>query len=270
MVVFTHVTQEGAAQLIPLGFTQQEPKTKYEQLRLRKGQITAVLYTSGKLLVQGSEEDLEEIIEKLRKLHLGKEIKPVTFRKEEGWMIGSDESLKGDTFGGLVVAAVRANDETRKKLLAIGVADSKKLSDAEIISMAKRVKNIAECEIKSILPKEYNQKKKNVTELLNKLHHQCAQGLGPGKHVVDKYPGCKVGDIIVTKAESKYIEVAAASVIARAAALEQLSYLSKLAGFTLPKGSTHVQKTLEILRKENLSFKQFVKIDFRNVRVFLE
>ncbi len=268
MTVFTAVTKENVEKLVKKGFVKEQAKTIHEQLRLRKGAVTITLYTSGKLLVQGRPPEVKEVAKFLEQQHIGEKVRPELFRQETGWIIGSDESLKGDTFGGLVVAAVRANDEMRKQLQELGVADSKTLSDEEILPLAEKIKKIVQCEIKSILPEEYNHSGK-VTELLNKLHKDCAADLGGGKQVVDKFPGCTVGDIQEEKAESKYVEVAAASILARAAALQQLNYLSALAGFQLPKGSTHVQLALMAVQERELEFRKFVKMEFRNVKEYL-
>ncbi len=269
MTLFTHVRKEDALKLRTKGFTQDTPKTTYEELRLQKEDITLILYTSGKLLVQGPPEEVQKITKQLEKIRIGFKMKEQSFRQESGWIIGSDESLKGDTFGGIVVAAVKANAEIRERLQALGVVDSKTLADTEILPMAEKIKHIAGCEIRSILPEEYNGFKGNVTALLNKLHTECAKDLEEGKHIVDKYPGCTAGDVQEEKAESKYVEVAAASVLARAAALQQLDYLSVQAGFPLPKGSTHVKEALMELKERKLDFRKFVKMDFRNVREVL-
>ena len=77
-------------------------------------------------------------------------------------------------------------------------------------------------------------------------------------------------DIRETKAESKYLEVAAASILARATALKQLNYLSIKAGFSLPKGSTHVELALIELKERGLDFNKFVKTGFGNVVKFLQ
>lgn len=270
MVVFENVTKNELLPLLKKGFVKEEVKTVYEELRLMKGGVILVLYTSGKLLLQGKKEQLEDVKKQLQKLKIGTEITSDSFRKESGWLIGSDETLKGDTFGGLVVAAVKANDSIREELISIGVADSKTLRDTEIILIAEKIRNIASCEVRSILPYEYNHAHKTITELLNYFHHEAAAYLLPGKHVVDKYPGCAVGDVMVEKAESKYVEVAAASIIARAAALKQIDYLSVQAGFRLPLGSTHVQLALHELQDRKLDFTHFVKIDFKNVKEFLK
>ncbi len=270
MAVFIDVKKEVLGRLEKEGFHKEAVKTIYERARFTKRKVTLVLYTSGKLLVQGAQEEVEKISNALEKWGIGIREQEQHFRKESGWIIGSDESLKGDTFGGMVVAAVKADDVLRQKLTELGVADSKSLDDKEIIPLAEKIKHLAACEIRSILPEEYNKREGNVTILLDKLHGECAQYLQPGKHVVDKYPGCHVGDVIEEKADAKYVEVAAASVIARAAALEQLDFLSGEAGFAVPKGSTHVQWALQELKERRLEFRKFVKIDFKNVKEFLE
>ena len=268
MVVFTNVQKENVKKLLTKGFLKEEPKTLYEEIRLSKKGVNLIFYNSGKLLLQGKSEAVETIAKQLDKVKIGERTIPEPFRRETGWIIGSDESLKGDTFGGLTVAAVKANKEIREKLREIGVADSKTLKDGEIISMAEKIKRIAPCEIKVLLPEEYN-KGKGITHLLNTHHKEVAKDLGTGKHIVDKYPGCAVGDSMLEKAESKYIEVAAASILARAAAVQQIDYLSMQAGFQIPKGSTHVTTALHELKEKKKDFTQFVKVDFKNVREFL-
>ena len=243
MTIFTNVTKENLVKGFPGSFTKEPPKTIYEQLRLKKGNVTLILFTSGKLLLQGPPEDVQKVAASLEKSGLGEKMKTQSFRRETGWIIGSDESLKGDTFGGLTVAAVKANDSMRKQLQELGVADSKTLQGQEILPLAEKIRKIVPCEIRSLLPEEYNHGGK-VTLLLNTLHQKCAHDLLPGKHVVDKFPGCVAGDVQEEHAESKYVEVAAASILARAAALQQLNYLSVRAGFTVPKGSTHVELAL--------------------------
>lgn len=268
MTIFQGVTKENLARLIAKGFKTDTPKSICEEYRLRKNNVVLILYNSGKLLLQGKEDEVDKIAELLEKLKIGEMVGTKRFRKESGWIIGSDESLKGDTFGGIVVAAVKADNSLREQLVELGVNDSKKLRDREIVLMAEKIRQIAPCEVKSVLPEEYN-KKKGQTELLNKLHQDCADYLKPGQHVVDKFPGARIGSVQEEKAEEKYVEVAAASVLARAAGLQQLNYLSAQAGFTLPKGSTHVKDALQRMKELGLEFRQFVKLDFKNVKEFL-
>ncbi|MFH1276076.1 MAG: hypothetical protein ABIH82_03115 [Candidatus Woesearchaeota archaeon] len=270
MVILTKIKKGVLSKLT--GFTKEQPKTIYEELRLNKNGVSLILYTSGKLLLQGSQHKVENMAEFLVKKGVGKLEKEEVFRKEVGIIIGSDETLKGDTFGGMVVAAVKADINARKKLMELGVADSKKLDDKEILPMAEKIKKITECQIISILPEEYNKHNKNlnVTKMLDRLHFEAASYLSPGTHVVDKYPGCSVGDVMEEKAESKYVEVAAASILARAAGLQQFDFLSVQAGFPLPKGSTHVKLALQEVKDRGLDLNKFVKVEFNNVKEFLK
>lgn len=271
MVVFTGVEYADVSFLLKKGFTETNPKTIHEITRFRKGvkkKVTGTLYESGKFFIQGDPDWVEKTAHFLRSKKVGTEVKAIEFREELGRVIGSDESLKGDTFGGIVIAAVKGDDEIREKLRAIGVADSKKFADKEILRMAEEIKKVANCFILNLYPEEYNQET-SVTEVLNRLHRQAALELYPGYHVVDKYPGCRVGDFAEIKAESKWVEVAAASVLARAAAVTQLNTLSKKAGFTIPKGSTHVAWALQELQDRGLDPEEFVKLHFKNVQEHL-
>jgi len=192
------------------------------------------------------------------------------FKEETGTIIGSDEALKGDTFGGIVVAAVKANDEQRKKLIEFGATDSKTLTDHQVMLRAERIENYATCEIKNIYPEEYNNFKGSQTELLNTLHKKLYDDLKPGKHIVDQFPGCTVGDIIETQADANYVEVAAASILARAYALKQLQDISERAGFIVPKGSSHVEDALKKLKQHHTHYSNLVKLNFKNVKNILE
>ncbi len=270
MTTFSNVKKEDVSNILKKGFCKLQPKTIYEEMRCEKDGVMLILYSSGNLILQGKKADVADIAALVERMSIGHREKGTAFRKEEGWMIGSDESLKGDTFGGLVVAAVKADDPLRKKLIELGVADSKLLQDKEILPLAEKIKKLVPCEVRSILPEEYNQHHGSVTTLLNRLHQECAHSLGEGRHIIDKYPGCAVGDIMEEKAESKYVEVAAASILARAKALEQLDFLSAEAGFALPKGSTHVIMGLQELRSRGLPFSRFVKLHFRNVQEMLQ
>jgi ribonuclease HIII len=266
MVTFLEVKKADIKFLLEEGLAIVETKSKYEQARY-KGSVMAVLFNSGKLLIQGNDVSVEQF----RKLLLSKgfmEQKKIEFVKQEGVYIGSDETMKGDTFGGLVVVGVKADDVERETLKMIGVMDSKKLDDAKIPMMSEEIRKYVKFVIRNIYPEEYNNY--NQTELMNKLHKEVGAELKPGTHVVDKYPGCKIGDIMTTKAESKYVEVAAASIIARHEAFKQWRELEKKLGTDIPKGSTHVKEALESLKKSDKAPQHFVKLHFSNVKKALQ
>ncbi|MFT4310742.1 MAG: hypothetical protein ACMXYC_03860 [Candidatus Woesearchaeota archaeon] len=191
--------------------------------------------------------------------------------------IGSDESLKGDTFGGMTFGAVLLYPQQREQLTRMGITDSKKISDTAIPLLANKIREVTSfTHVISLLPQQYNEY--TLTGLLNRYHQEVADALIARftdtryriEHVVDKFPGCVVGNIIIPKAESVYVEVAAASILARQAALEQREYLSKQAGFLLPLGSTHVQEALEKVLRTQKDPNKFVKLHFKNVQKALQ
>jgi len=268
MTVFLKIKEGDKAFLIEkLKLGLDEVKTKYEIFRLRNRDIVMVLFKSGKLVLQGKDENVM-YYSKLLKSSGFIEQKKIEFVKQEGVFIGSDESLKGDTFGGIVVVGVRADNIQRENLKLLGVMDSKKVKDDKVGGYADEIRRMVRVSVKSYPPNRYNDYKFGLTKLMNKLHKEVFSNLKvPGaKWVVDKYPGCSVGQIAVTKAESKYVEVAAASIIARDFALQQLSKLSAKLGITVPKGSSHVKDALEFLKKSKRDPRQFVKMNWSNVK----
>ncbi|MEM4397360.1 MAG: hypothetical protein QW757_01895 [Candidatus Woesearchaeota archaeon] len=270
MVLIEHVSEKDLEKLKNYGYEKREPKNSKEIVRYRKN-ATLILYKNGNLQIQGRKNRIIEAEELVRKL-LEK-----TEKKLSGVFIGSDESLKGDTFGGIVVAGFKADDEIRQKLKEIGVTDSKRLMNPDITRIAQTLmeKYPNNYHVESIFPKEYNKLnlRYNVTEILDLLHEKCYKNLAKGEgipHIVDLYPNCKIGDIKEKEAESKYLEVAAASILARYHALLQIRELEKKAGFFIPLGSSNVENGLLEIKKKSLKFEDFVKLKFSNVVEFLK
>lgn len=131
---------------------------------LKKG-ISCTLYTSGKITVQG--KDREEFIT----FYLEPEIlKDLKFSYPEAHVdmtarIGIDEAGKGDFFGPLCIAGVQASESEIKKLLSIGVRDSKTMSDTTILKMHVKIKEIAHHSIIRIFPEKYNELYENFRNL---------------------------------------------------------------------------------------------------------
>lgn len=96
--------------------------------------------------------------------------------------IGSDECGKGDFFGPLIVGAVFVDEVTQKKLKAIGVRDSKDLTENQIQSISKNIKQIigSNYEVVQINPAKYNQlyeQFKNLNKLLDWAHSKAVDNL---------------------------------------------------------------------------------------------
>ncbi len=205
-------------------------------------------------------------------------------------IIGSDEVGVGDFFGGIVVCACYVKKEQIDYLKKIGIKDSKILNDEKIINLYYQIKTIISYKIVEIDPSEYNnwyKKYQNSNILKAILHNDALNQLieknltTPIKIVMDQFASenlyynylkksdikniAKV-DFFETKAESKYIAVAAASIIARYYFLKQIDKLRTISNLKIPLGSSNPNiKSIarEIMEKHEL--KNFIKLNFKTV-----
>jgi ribonuclease HIII len=175
-------------------------------------------------------------------------------RKSNG-LIGIDESGKGSFYGPLVIAAVHVDRDTRKKLIDLGVRDSKRLSDYKIREYAQKIKEWCEFQIVNFDNAAYNRAYKNNFKNTNKMlgwgHAEalervlkkvdCENALsdkfGKESDVENYLTEISSGVHIEhkTKAESN-IAVAAASILARDKFLREIEDLSSEYGLDFPKG----------------------------------
>ncbi len=182
--------------------------------------------------------------------------------------IGVDEAGKGDYFGYLVIAAVYVDSE-EKELGALGVKDSKMLSDFSISRLAPKIKKLCEYDIVKISPEKYNalyKKFASLNRLLAWGHARAIENLLSkvecSRVITDKFGdenlveealmerGRKIKLEQKINAESD-IAVAAASIIARDEFLKTLRKLGREVGMVLPKGATHVEQAASQLVKKN-------------------
>ena len=242
----------------------------------QKQKLTVNAYTSGKLLVQGKgakefvEFTIEPEIVGEAKLGYDEVHNPEMFQPH----LGIDESGKGDFFGPLVIAGVFVDGDLPRKLLDLGVKDSKQItSDQKALDLADAIKDLItldRCNVVTISPEKYNElyvKFRNLNALLAWGHATVIENL------LTRWPNCpralsdkfahesmiqralkEHGKKIIlqqrTKAESD-IAVAAASILARAGFLTRLKYLGEKVGMTLPKGASAQVKAAarEIVKK---------------------
>lgn len=247
------------AELVDRGFDlTQPPHTAFAG---KKEGITCVLYTSGKLVVQGKHkgEFIEFFLEpEILESFQGYSEKTTSstsssLNKPGGW-IGIDESGKGDLYGPLCVAGVFAVGSHLDELKAMGVMDSKKLTDARATLLAKKIRATCPYHIVRLNPLKYNElyaSFKNLNRLLAWGHatviEQLVQQTGchdvivdqfAAEHVVEtalKRKGLEVNLSQRHRAEEDVV-VAAASILARHAFLEGLGKLSEEMQVILPKG----------------------------------
>jgi ribonuclease HIII len=170
--------------------------------------------------------------------------------------IGLDESGKGDYFGQLVIGAVFVDEQTEDRLIALGVRDSKLLTDNRMLAMAEEIKVFCPYFVVPIEPKRYNElyaKIQNLNRLLAWGHawtlENMLEKVSCDLAVVDKFgdesylrtvlkeKGRQITVIQQTHAEEDSA-VAAASILARARFVQQMEQLSNKVGKTLPKGAS--------------------------------
>ncbi|HLY37517.1 MAG TPA: ribonuclease HIII [Candidatus Binatia bacterium] len=173
-----------------------------------------------------------------------------------GGAIGTDESGKGDYFGPLVVAGVWVGDGGRDALAALGVRDSKTVSDAQAHRLAAAVRTAHPTSVVAIGPERYNElyaSMGNLNRLLAWGHARVIENLLEAvpecRHAIsDQFGDARVLErallergrqIVLTqhpRAEADPV-VAAASIVARAEFLSRLEKLSTRFGLPLAKGA---------------------------------
>ena len=244
-------------------YTQSPPP--HATLRLKVDGLSITAYTSGKVLFQGKgieafiqQNHLEHSVDTSAKKAIESSTLPEGF---SSWsVIGSDEVGNGAYFGPLTVAAAYVSKENIGPLKAIGVRDSKELTDDQIKALVPKIKEAVPYKLLTLWPEKYNevQQVKNLNEIKALLHNQALRLLTgkmnpevPEAYLIDQFckpdlyyrylKGQEVVDkkktYFITKGESHHIAVAAASMIARCAFLDGLDSLSTEYGYELPSGA---------------------------------
>ena len=170
-------------------------------------------------------------------------------------VVGVDESGKGDFFGPLVVAAFLADDCKTDDLRTLGVRDGKLIADKKTLIIDEQLRADFPHEILIVKPADYNRqyaKIKNLNKLLAEGHAEVIDRLIAGKQVdlviSDKFGKSELiegalaarGQTVPLKQMvrgEQIVQVAAASILARAAFIREMEKLSDQYGLTIPKGA---------------------------------
>ncbi|WP_017191662.1 ribonuclease HIII [Poinsettia branch-inducing phytoplasma] len=208
--------------------------------------------------------------------------------------IGLDEVGTGDVFGPVVVCAVLIRKEEMSFLQEIGIQDSKKLSSQQILNIAPLVMRKVPYRVQILSPQEYNLliQNNNLNKIKALLHNnnllKFLKELPNPKYsvILDQFASPKNyfaylanekevfrNLLLETQAESKYLSVALASIIARYVFLQEIKTLNKSLQIELKLGASKLvdeqikwiyqNKGLEVLK--NIS-----KNNFRNIRTYLK
>ena len=201
-----------------------------------------------------------------------------------GGQIGIDESGKGDYFGPLVIVGVYVSHAQEAHLKALGVRDSKTLSDAKATALAVQIRAQCPHAVVAIGPERYNALQtsmKNLNRMLAWGHARALENLlekvDCHRVVADQFgderflnnalmsKGRAVTLIQKPRAEEE-VAVAAASILARAEFLRRLQELGTRYGVTLPKGASDavIQAAKKFIEKYGGNeLRQVAKLHFR-------
>jgi ribonuclease HIII len=261
----------------------------------RSGKLVVSLYESGKVVIAGSDAQLErEVRWYLSKLGATGEALPERLASVAGKMrIGTDEAGKGDYFGPLVVAGALVDEDAEKKLLALGVRDSKKVSDKMVLALEMEIKRVLgerRWDVLRIDPEKYNRlysEMGNLNRILAWAHARVIENL-LGRNtdcplaVVDQFSATSLAKALLQKGKQiKIVQsvrgerdaaVAAASNLARAEFVRRLEGIGREFGMEFPKGASAVEEAalciVERRGKEMLS--KVAKMHFRTTKKIID
>ena len=215
------------------------------------------LYESGKAMFQGTSAFVDANMWKAIKENDEDNKNEIDYLNTTS--VGSDEVGTGDYFGPIVVTSCYVKKEDLLFLKDLGCTDSKKITDEKIKKIAPEI--IKKIKYKSIIlsNEEYNQKysKENNMNKIKAIMHNRVLSLILDEIdekldyiIVDEFakenryysylneiPSVIKNITFVTKAESKNMAVACASIISRYIFLQEFDKLSDTYHIPLPKGS---------------------------------
>ena len=262
------------------------------------GDTIVTLYESGKAMFQGVSADIEagmwESIGKDKEnIDYFMDREDVKEKKEETTIpidissVGSDEVGTGDYYGPIVVTASYVNKEDIPFLTELGVKDSKKLSDEQILKIVPKI--IKRIKYKTIMlsNKEYNEKygkDMNMNKIKAVLHNKVLTEMVKDNEydyiVVDQFepessyykhlsevPNPLKGITFITKAEDKCLSVACSSLISRYIFVKEIDKLGDKYGIFLPKGANYYVEDVGIKLVEKYGvnvLKEVAKLNFSN------
>lgn len=243
----------------------------YAVFQADTGDTIVTLYESGKAMFQGVSADIEAgMWESIRKdkdnIDYFMDTKDTKIKKEDQVdipsdiaSVGSDEVGTGDYYGPIVVTASFVSKDNIPFLTELGVRDSKKLSDEQILKIVPKI--IKKIPYKTIMlsNKEYNDnygKDMNMNKIKAVLHNKVLTEMVKDNDydyiVVDQFepeksyynhlsdvPNPLKGITFIAKAEDKCLSVAVSSLISRYIFIKEMDKLGDKYGIFLPKGANY-------------------------------
>ena len=271
----------------------------YLEFRARFNDVLISFYTSNKtkrtIIFDGL---LAE--EELKRWGIEPVIKEKKERIKTEWInldtqIGSDEVGVGDFLLPMIVVAAYVSKTQVRKLKALGIDDSKKMSDEKIREIGPEVVKYFSFSKLTLRNDKYNEmysKNENINSLKAKMHNRALANMKKAHPnasfvFVDQFAAKDlyysyldeadkpiVKDIIFkTKGESYFPSVALASVIARYSFLLEQEKMSKEYGIDIPCGAgIKADKAAQILFEKlgEEEFSKIVKKNFKNYKKIIQ
>ncbi len=245
---------------------QKENKGEYIVFFAKRPDLVVTIYSSKKaneykvLFIGDNALEEAQVFDPNAQINKQKEKKEIAHWLCLEDQIGSDEVGTGDFFGPICVCAAYVAKKDIAYLKKLGVDDSKKIKDEQIIEIGKQlIKKIPYSQV-SLGNEKYNELVKenmNMNEMKAKLHNQVLLNLkkkypNVNNFFIDEftekdnyYKYLSDSNEVVnnlnfkTKGESYFPCVAVGSIIARYSFLQKMEALSKKYGLEFPFGSSN-------------------------------
>lgn len=306
MTITLKISDNTKEKMIEYFADKKRPKTpQYAVFQADEEDTVVTLYESGKVVFQGISADIDAAMWKQMERHLNP-LKPIEEKNSEDKTtkdkkeieidpkiynsnsIGSDEVGTGDYFGPIVVTSAYVSKENIKFLEELGVTDSKKLTDDKILEIVPKIISKIPYESIILTNEEYNQKYStdiNMNKIKAILHNKVLvnlinKGYSYDYVVVDEFakpfvyfsylkniPNVYRRITFMTKAESKCLSVACASLISRYIFIKEFDKLGEKIDVFLPKGASNKVDDVgyQIVQKYGFDkLKEIAKLNFKN------
>ena len=286
-----------------LNWCMRDKTPQYAKWQAKDGDTVITLYESGKVVFQGKDADLSsDFWITTEKINSGKVnvknsasksdkkekndfINPKIYNSSS---IGSDEVGTGDYFVPIVVTAAYVSKDDINFLEELGVKDSKKLTDEQILSIVPKFIKKIPYESMILTNENYNKNYSsdiNMNKIKALLHNKVLYKLSNSINtydyiIVDQFaepyvyfnylkdsPNVVRNITFFTKGENKHLAVACASLISRYIFINEFNKLSKKVEYNLPKGSSSLvdEAGKKIVEKYGIDIlNQIAKLNFKN------
>lgn len=261
---------------------------KYIKCKFKYNGSIVKIYTTNKLLIQGKnvESTFDEISIKLNRINTINEDNKT--KVLDGNIIGTDEVGTGDVFGGIFVCACYVNTKQIPELESLGLKDSKKYKDSDILELAPQLKQKLSHTVIYLDNNKYNNTLNNynlnkikalmhndailkITKNITNYDYVIIDGFTSKsnylKYLEDNNPFINV--YLIEKAEDQYLAVAAASIIARYHLILNFVELSKEYNYNFPKGAgKQVNQMINRIHQDNNEhiLNNVAKLNFKNFK----